>query len=297
MKLNELRKSLTEQLRPVSADDAAFEADCLIADALGCRNAQLPLTPEREIDEMTEQALDKKAERRLAGEPLQYILGEWEFYGLPFFVGKGVLIPRPETEQLVDLVLENLKDKKNPVVLDLCAGSGCIGITIGKKRPDATVSMLEVSDDAVSYQKRNIKRNLVNNAHVIQGDLFTAFPFVSSPFDAIVSNPPYIRTAELAALPREVKQEPAMALDGGEDGLKFYRAIAADYAPLLAEDGFLAVEIGEEQGNAVAEIFRRSFSQVEVFKDYSGLDRMVLAGKHFKKGTCSSGCMGEKDVI
>ena len=277
MKLNELRKSLTEQLRPASADDAAFEADCLIAEALGCSNSMLPALSDRTIDEMTERALRQKAERRLSGEPLQYILGEWEFYGLPFIVGKGVLIPRPETEQLVDLALENLKEKLSPVVLDLCAGSGCIGVTIAKRRPDAKVTLLEKSEEAFAYLQKTIERNHVHNITAIRGDLFTDSARLSAGYDLIVSNPPYIKTGEIAGLQREVQREPAMALDGGADGLTFYREIAERYVPLLKADGFLAVEIGEDQGRDVAEIFDRFFRKVEVFRDYSGLDRMVLA--------------------
>ncbi len=281
MKLNELRKSLTEQLRPASADDAAFEADCLIAEALGCSNSMLPALSDRTIDEMTERTLLQKAERRLSGEPLQYILGEWEFYGLPFIVGKGVLIPRPETEQLVDLALENLKEKLSPVVLDLCAGSGCIGVTIAKRRPDAKVTLLEKSEQAFAYLQKNIKRNRVHNITAIRGDLFTDSARLSAAYDLIVSNPPYIKTGEIAGLQREVQREPAMALDGGEDGLAFYRAIAEDYVPLIKADGFLAVEIGEDQGAAVNSIFSRYFSHVKVLKDYSDRDRMVLS--HDKK--------------
>ena len=277
MKLNEFRKSLTERLRPVSADDASFEADCLLADALGCRNAQLPLMAERALDEATERALIEKAGRRLAGEPLQYILGEWEFCGLPFAVGQGVLIPRPETERLVELVLANLEGRKKPKVLDLCAGSGCIGITVAKQHGDAAVTLLEKSDEAFAYLLENIEKNQVKNTTAIRGDLFTDHDRLNAPFDAIVSNPPYIKSQEIADLQREVRQEPTMALDGGADGLTFYRAIAELYAPLLTEDGFLAVEIGEEQGQAVREIFGDRFDCVTVIKDYSGLDRMVFA--------------------
>ena len=277
MKLSEFRRVLTQWLRPASADDAAFEADCLIADALGCRNAQLPLMAERALDEATERDLTERAERRLAGEPLQYILGEWEFFGLPFAVGQGVLIPRPETEQLVELVLSHLEGQEKPKVLDLCAGSGCIGITVAKQRGNAAVTLLEKSDEAFAYLLENIAKNQVNNTTAIRGDLFTDHGRLNAPFDAIVSNPPYIRSAEIASLQLEVRQEPAMALDGGADGLTFYRAIAEHYAPLLTEDGFLAVEIGEEQGQAVREIFDDRFDCVTVIKDYSGLDRMVFA--------------------
>jgi len=130
MKLNEFRKKITEQLLPVSQEDAGFEADCLLADTIGCNNSLLPALAKQELDPKDEQTVNEKVLRRLNGEPLQYILGEWEFFGLPFAVGNGVLIPRPETEQLVESVLEHLQNKTNPQVLDLCAGSGCIGITL-----------------------------------------------------------------------------------------------------------------------------------------------------------------------
>ncbi len=277
MKLNEFRKSVTERLLPVSQEDAGFEADCLLADTLGCGNSLLPALAKQELDSAAVQAVNEKLLRRLNGEPLQYILGEWEFFGLPFSVGEGVLIPRPETEQLVELVLEHLKNRKNPQVLDLCAGSGCIGIAIAAQRTDAAVTLLEKSEQAFAYLQKNIEKNKVNNITAIQGDLFTATNRFSNRFDAIVSNPPYIRTDELAMLQREVQREPNMALDGGEDGLMFYRAIAGQYTPLLKEDGFLAVEIGEDQGKAVSEILGQVFFDVTVLPDYSGQDRMVLA--------------------
>ena len=162
-------------------------------------------------------------------------------------------------------------------MLDLCAGSGCIGVTIAKRRPDAKVTLLEKSEEAFAYLQKNTERNHVHNITAIRGDLFTDSARLSAGYDLIVSNPPYIKTGEIAGLQREVQREPAMALDGGADGLAFYRAIAEHYAPLLNENGAIAVEIGEDQGRSVVEIFDRFFRKVEVFRDYSGLDRMVLA--------------------
>lgn len=216
-------------------------------------------------------------ERRLAGEPLQYLLGEWEFFGLPFRVGPGVLIPRPETELLVETALAAVESCPSPALLDLCSGSGCIPIALGSRRPDAKIWGVELSPAAMDYFRQNIAINGCGNVTALAGDVFDLPPEVRGRrYRAITANPPYIRRGELPGLQAEVRREPAMALDGGADGLDFYRRLPALCAPLLEPGGALLLEIGEEQGEAVSALLAGAgFRRVTVKSDLSGLDRVV----------------------
>ncbi len=276
MKLNDLRKQIAQLILPCSFEEAEFEADCIIADLLCCSNSVLRIRLNEEVDdELCKKAL-ALAQHRLRNEPLQYILGKWEFYSNEFFVGDGVLIPRPETEMLVDIALSELKNKDNPVCFDLCSGSGCIGISVAKAVNNSSVYMLEKSEKAYSFLTKNIAHNNVTNCFALNGDLFDGCKW-DKKADLILSNPPYIRSDVIPTLQAEVQMEPHMALDGGCDGLLFYRAIADSWLDSLNVGGTLAVEIGEEQGKDVSDIFSPYFSETEVLKDYSGLDRVVLA--------------------
>jgi release factor glutamine methyltransferase len=215
-------------------------------------------------------------ERRKAGEPLQYILGAWDFYDLTFLVGKGVLIPRPETEILVDFALENLKDIENPVVFDLCAGTGCIGLTIAKHIPNASVYLLEKEENAFNYLKKNADNLALENVRLINGDLFT-FDIQELPMaDLIVSNPPYIPTTEIEELQREVLSEPLSALDGGYDGLDFYRCLADKWSSNVKKSGFMAFECGDNQSADVIDIFNGKYVENNVIFDFNNIDRIVI---------------------
>ena len=212
--------------------------------------------------------------RRLLGEPLQYILGEWEFYGIPMLVGPGVLIPRADTEIVVEKAIELLKDKKGPKVLDVCAGSGCIGIAIAKTS-DAKVSFLEKSDEAIQYLEKNLELNEVCGK-VYKADALKQPPMTES-FDLIISNPPYIKTADLGSLQKEVQFEPEMALDGGEDGLIFYREIAKNYKPLINRGGNLVFEIGFDEADEVSKILENEgYKDIKAIRDYGGNMRVVI---------------------
>mgnify|MGYP002601609048 FL=1 len=213
--------------------------------------------------------------RRINGEPLQYILGEWEFMGLPFKVGRGVLIPRPETEILVEFAIDFLKKKNAPVVFDLCSGSGCIAISVAKFCSDATVYAVEKSDIAFEYLEKNISLNGVNNVKAVKGDIFDKELLSGISPDLILSNPPYIRSNEIEGLQEEVKREPAMALDGGEDGYIFYRSLAKDWIHRIKKSGALACECGEDQTQYICDLFSESSAEVKEYKDYSGLPRGV----------------------
>lgn len=276
MKLNDLRKTLKLMLEPCSAEESAFEADCIVADLLGCTNSALRLFSETEIEEATVEKAMFFAQRRLSQEPLQYILGKWEFYGREFFVGEGVLIPRPETELLIDIALNELKGKAHPVCYDLCSGSGCIGITVSREKTDSRVYMLEKSEKAFGYLKKNIVHNGAVNCSPVIADVFDKSPFEEKA-DIILSNPPYICSDVIPTLQSEVRKEPIMALDGGKNGLAFYERIAEGWTGALKPNGIIAVEIGDEQGESVSGIFRERFSDVSVIKDFSGNDRVVVA--------------------
>lgn len=209
--------------------------------------------------------------RRLAGEPVAYIIGEWEFYGLTLDICRDVLIPRPDTETVVERGIEFLKEKSGPVrVLDLCAGSGCIGLALASQFPDAVVVLADWSEDALRVCRQNIRRcgvsGRVSAAYV---NALEAPPVLLSEFDLIVSNPPYIPTGDLAGLDVSVRDyEPAMALDGGEDGLDFYRAIAKKWKQTLNPGGRLIFEIGYDQAPAVEYIMAENgYGDIRTFKD------------------------------
>jgi len=217
-------------------------------------------------------ALEELALRRGEGEPLQYLLGEWEFYSLPFAVGPGVLIPRPETELLVDLALDYLGDKPAPSVLDLCSGSGCVAVALKKHRPAARVTAVERSPEAFVYLTKNIAINDVA-VEALLADATVYRP--PEPVDLIVSNPPYIPRGELAGLQAEVRREPELALDGGADGLDFYRCFAR-LRPSLRPGGRICLEVGARQHGAVEALLRaEGFGPVRSAQDLAGIPRVV----------------------
>jgi len=213
--------------------------------------------------------------------PLQYILGEWEFCGMSLAVGEGVLVPREDTMALIELTCERLKDNPTPYVLDLCAGSGAVGLGILQYLPNARVVCVELSDDALVYLKKNAEKYGGSRVEIVKADVLdtdTALKiFEDSRFDAVVSNPPYIPTQDIDELSREVRQEPSMALDGGDDGLVFYRVIASEWTALLKPDGCLAVEFGIGQTEDIERIFvRNNLSNIAVKRDFSGIDRAII---------------------
>ena len=251
-----------------------FEAQCIFEDMLKVDRSRI-LCSNSPVTEDDILLVNSIIERRKAGEPLQYILGTWDFYDLTFFVGQGVLIPRPETEILVDFALDNLKDIKNPVIFDLCAGTGCIGLTIAKHMPEATVYLLEKQENAFEYLKKNADNLTLENVQLIKGDLFT-FDFDELPMaDLIVSNPPYIPTTEIEELQKEVLSEPISALDGGNDGLDFYRCLADKWTSKVKKSGFMAFECGDNQSSDVIDIFNGKYVENNVIFDFNNIDRIV----------------------
>ena len=211
--------------------------------------------------------------------PLQYIFGEWAFYGREFFVGPGVLVPRADTETLVGVCLKYLKNSESPAVLDLCAGSGCIGITLALEKADAAVTLVEKFPEAARYAERNIKRHGVDNAALVCGDVLNGAANDKN-YDLIVSNPPYIPKNEMETVSPEVHYEPETALLGGEDGLDFYRAVITEYKKALKAGGMLAFEVGAGEAAAVEELLEDAgLKEINTEKDLGGICRAVYGIK------------------
>lgn len=250
-------------------DEAAFKSLCLVCHLAGIKNNQY----EQHIqDDIIMKRFADLLWRVKNGEPLQYVIGKWDFYESEFYVGKGVLIPRPETEELVELAVKHIRALGDCIVYDLCAGSGAIGVSIAKACPNAVVYMIEKSPDAMFYLLKNADGT--DNAKVICGDIANAFELPDA--DVIISNPPYISSKEIDSLQSEVQYEPYMALDGGEDGLDFYRIINDKWARKLLPDGILFLEIGNDQGKSILNVLS-NFKNIKVLKDMYGNDRMVTA--------------------
>ena len=258
--------------------------ELMLAHLLHKKRLELYLDFERELDEATVAQLREMVRRRADGEPLQYILGETEFFGLKFMVDRRVLIPRPETELLVDTVLERLKSEiRNPkseiTIVDLGTGSGCIAVAIAKNLPAAAVCAVDASAEALEVARQNAQRHGVEkNIRFFHGDLLNVLPD-SLKADVIVSNPPYIATGELAKLPREVKDfEPVQALTAGVDGLEVYRRIANDARRFLSPTGFVALELGAGQRVAVEVLLSQGGYRIAgVEKDLQGHERVIVA--------------------
>ena len=269
-------------LQEKGLESARLECEMLLSHILGCQRHQLyirgnePLSPDRLL------AFRGMLERRRKGEPIQYILGSREFMGLVFHVDGRVLIPRWETEVLVEYVLEKWKKKPAPAhILDLGTGSGAIAVSLAVYLPGSLLTAVDIKEDALLAARENAKKNgVADRIDFLQGDLFSALDssVYKESFDAIVSNPPYIPAGEIGGLMTEVRSyEPRVALDGGEDGLHFYRRIAEAAPPFLKPDGLVAVEMGYDQSRSVQEIFLGTgkYERTEVRKDLAGIDRVA----------------------
>lgn len=273
-----LLKSGEQTILPVSGTDAAFEAAELLLFAADMDRTKFLLHKNEEADDGLVAAYRDLLSRRTAGEPLQYILGSWEFCGFSYAVGPGVLIPRPETEELTFLAAEQIKKRGVTTVYDLCAGSGCIGITLARLCPDVRVFCIEKYPAALSFLRRNIPKELTDRVFPVEADVLSLPPESLPLPECIVSNPPYIESAVVPTLSREVLKEPYSALDGGEDGLTFYRAILQNWIPLLPAGGVAAFECGENQTTALSALLSAA-GQCEARRDLYGKDRFVLLSK------------------
>ena len=266
---------IKKQLKNAGIEDNIFEAKQIIKHITGYSNEQILSGYQNKLSGFQEINLQVIMKQRLNRYPLQYILGKWDFYGRPYKVGPGVLIPRPDTETVIEVCLDIIDKEKPSDVLDLCAGTGCIGITIACERKNSNVTLVEKYEEAARYIKENIK-NADGNANILMGDVFESIG-ADKKYDLIVSNPPYVNEKDMGNLQPEVEFEPPTALYGGEDGLMFYRAIASNYRDSLKSGGSLVFEIGYDQGEAVKDILLAlGFKNVKIKKDYSENDRVVF---------------------
>lgn len=263
-------------------DDAGFssgrlEAQVLLAHVLACSRTQLYMNFDKPLAEAELARYRELIRRRLAGEPAAYLVGDQEFWSRSFLVTKDVLIPRPDTETLIELALTEAKRREGSLkICDVCAGSGAIAVTLAKELPQANVVATELSTKAAAVARDNVARHDVGDrVRVVEGDLMT--PAVDlGPFDLIVSNPPYVRRGDIAGLSAEVRHEPAMALDGGDDGLELVRRLIPAAHDSLVPGGYFAAEHGFDQGDAVATLMRQAgFERVEIHRDLAGHQRIT----------------------
>lgn len=279
MTLYELYTESLEKLSRAGVDSPAFEVQCLFEEIFSVRHSDLSKHSFKEITPDESADFGKLIARRIQGEPLQYLLGYWEFFGRKFYVGKGVLIPRDDTEVVLRSTLSFLKEQSKhhaPRILDLCSGSGILAITLKCEFKDSEVTAVEISEDAIHYLTKNAQ---LNNAdiNIVKGDIFTYQKLLPKRhFDLIISNPPYIRTEELSGLQREVSFEPELALDGGADGLDFYRHIVPSYTQNLRLGGMLSLELdGDEAYKVQALMLQSGYENITVFDDIGGIHRAI----------------------
>lgn len=262
-----LHETLTEILRGGGIEDAALEAQWILEDVQNAEKAT-------EI-----------AQKRANREPLQYLLGAWEFYGMRFLVGEGVLIPRADTETLVDAVLSRLPQGQHICAADLCTGSGCIALALKAHNPALDICGLDFSERALAYAKKNAHLHDLNVPMLFADVCDPAVAAAHQQLDLIVSNPPYLTGDDMASLQTEVTFEPRMALAGGTDGLDFYRSITKNWSHSLRIGGMLAFEVGIHQAAAVAEILTdANFTDIEIIPDLCGVARVVLGYRREQKG-------------
>ncbi|OGW33689.1 MAG: protein-(glutamine-N5) methyltransferase, release factor-specific [Nitrospirae bacterium GWC2_42_7] len=295
MRLLEKLKPSADLLESSGVSDPLIDAELLVLHASGLDRLSA-YRDNPEIDRLQKAKINRLLKRRAKGEPLQYIIGHIDFLDLKIKVGKEVLIPRPETELLVQEAIKTVRGKElggtsNNInasrltshallnILDLCTGSGCIALAIAKELPDAKVYASDISATAIKYAKKNAVINKIKNVKFLKGSLFEPIrkPIL---FDLIISNPPYIRTSDISGLQREIKEwEPVGALDGGEDGLDFYRRIFSEAGSYLKKSGKIMVEVGFDQAKDVARVATGyGFRKIEIIKDYSGIERILKAG-------------------
>lgn len=263
-------------------DSPELEAMALVDKAVGCDRLRLISHGNDELSDSEAALVEELLQRRLGHVPLQYITGSWSFCGFEFSVGEGVLIPRDDTEVVVGLCLDFLRDKPSARAVDLCAGSGAISVALSKLG-NAEVTAVELSEEAFKFLLKNIE---LNNAQVtpLNDDIFTCHSrFADQSLDLIVSNPPYIKREELESLQEEVRFEPRLALDGGESGYDFYEAIISDWSGKLRHGGALAFELGEGQAQRVSELMRqKGFSDIRIENDLGGIQRAIIGTMLYK---------------
>jgi release factor glutamine methyltransferase len=256
-----------------------LDAELLLTNVLGVDRVRLVIESERRLNDAELARYRALIVRRRLGEPIAYILGRREFYGLPFAVDRRALVPRPDTETLVEVALERTRGRSMyGRALDLCTGSGCVAVAFARARPTWRITASDVSPEAAGLARENALRHGVAFAmRVVEGDLFA--PLDGERYELITANPPYVPSAELAELAPDIRNfEPRLALDGGSDGLDVVRAVVARAASHLEPGGVLAIEVGHDQAARASELFERAgFREIGVRRDYGGRDRVVSA--------------------
>ncbi len=279
MTLSEIYKNTTTELQKAGADSPAFDAVWLISSVLGVTRQQIITDGERPVSDADAQTINERTRRRINNEPLQYIIGYWEFFGRKFYVGEGVLIPRDDTEVVIRSTFDHLDKlyRQRPVkILDLCSGSGIIAITLKLRYPKAQVTAVEISPEALFYLRKNAASNNAE-INIIHDDIFHyADSIPEQDYDLIISNPPYIPSSEMLTLQDEVRHEPALALDGGEDGCDFYRRIIPLFTPKLKSQGMLALEYDNTQSKTISQLMAQyGYSNIHIHKDIGDVDRAI----------------------
>ena len=267
MSVSETVRLVKIRLEPVAAEEAAQQAKQLVAAVLGVEPGALTVHTWVEVTDEQIAIIGELLERRVNGEPLQYILGEWSFMGLPFYTDERALIPRQDTELLAETAIRLIQERRYSSILDICTGSGCVAISIAKQT-GAAVTASDVSADALALARENAELNEVSIS-LIESDLFSS---VNGRFDLITCNPPYLSQTDMDQLQKEVTFEPKLALFGGEDGLEFYRRISKDYHRYLNDGGMLLLEIGSTQADAVSSLFS---GKTNVLNDLGGNPRVL----------------------
>ncbi len=268
------RKAAWERLERSGDADAQWDADWMLCEALRCGRAELRWKKDEELGPETLGKLNGWLDERAAGRPLQYVLGNTCFMGLDFRCDERALIPRQDTETLCELALHRMQHVKNPKLLDLCTGTGAIGLSLKHYRPDADVTLTDLSEEALTLAKENAAA-LGLKVRLLQGDLWQAAE--GEKFDFVLSNPPYLTEKDMEELMEEVRHEPELALRAGEDGLIFYRRIAERLDEFLTEGGEALMEIGKGQEEAVMHFLREKGFQAEAHKDLCGINRVIRA--------------------
>lgn len=276
--LGEVYLELRRTLKKEGVAGYTIEARELVCHAMGIEREEFHQKRDMFIFDKSQAKIDETVALRLSGTPIQYITGKWEFYSLPFLVTTDTLIPRADTEILVDTAVAFLANREKGRILDLCCGTGCIGISVLANVSDQISGVLmDVSEAALQVARKNIAlNNLTARTLTFCGDALQPPDSSLGRFNLIVSNPPYIRTDELDQLDPEVKCEPQIALDGGGDGLMFYRSIVKGYKPLLQKGGCLMMEVGLSQWEDVRQLMKNyGYQKIRIIKDLEGIERVV----------------------
>ena len=279
MNIEEILKKEINNLKQNNIENSTLKAKILLANILNVKKEYLLIHSEEEVKQEDKIKYENCIKELIKGKPLQYITNKQEFMGLDFYVDENVLIPQPDTEILVEKAIEIAETTQKNKILDMCTGSGCIAISLAKKINNAQIIAVDISNNALNVANKNaINNNVENKIKFINSDMFNN---IEEKFDIIVSNPPYIETETINKLEIEVQNEPHLALDGGIDGLKFYKIIANNAFEYLNENGYLLLEIGYNQQNSVTQLLQDigKYKNIETVKDLGGNYRVVIARK------------------